>query len=148
MNWTNIETELINDEGLELRVYLCPAKKQTIGVGHRLLAHELSISEISLTEAGGLLRNDICNVMHDLECIFGIHCLDHWTEARQHALINMGFQLGRTRFSGFVRMIAAIKADDWLQAAIECLDSKYANSDAPERAVRVAKALRGTHLMQ
>lgn len=141
MNWTDIETMLVDDEGLRLRTYLCTKGFPTIGVGHRLLDSEMSISEISVETAGVLLRRDIEIAIHDLECVFGIRCLDHWSEQRQHGLINMMFQLGRTGFMGFRKMIAAVKDDDWQAVRLECLDSKYAREDAPDRAWRVANML-------
>lgn len=141
MNWTDIESELIRDEGVSLRAYTCPSGYLTIGVGHRLRENEIAVSEISLETAGAILRRDIERAVHDLECVFGIHCMDAWSEDRQHALINMMFQLGRTRFLSFENMIAAIQCGDWQEAACQCLDSKYARKDAPERARRVAQKL-------
>jgi lysozyme len=141
MNWIELEQELIADEGLELKAYRCTAGKLTIGVGHRLVGAEMELREISLERAGQLLRRDIENVIADLEYIFGPHCLDGWSQERQHALLNMGFQLGRTRLLSFTNMLAAVKRSDWKRAHMECLDSKYARKDAPRRALRVANKL-------
>lgn len=52
---------------------------------------------------------------------------------RQVALIDMGFNLGQTRFSQFKQMIAAIKAGDWQQASSHALDSEWAKQ-VPSRA--------------
>ena len=141
MNWVQLEQDLIRDEGVRLQRYICPAGHYTIGVGHKLRPHEQNLLNISLTEAGRLLRLDIDDAITDLEAVFGLHCLDHWSERRQRALVNMAFNLGRARFSGFEEMIAAIKVGDWQTAAAECLNSKYARKDVPARAARVARAL-------
>jgi lysozyme len=142
MNWVQLEQDLIRDEGVRLQRYICPAGHYTIGVGHKLRPHEQHMLNISLTEAGRLLRLDINDAITDLEAVFGPHCLDQWSERRQRYLVNMAFNLGRARFSGFQKMIAAIKVGDWQGARDECLNSKYARKDVPARAERIAKALR------
>ena len=53
----------------------------------------------------------------------------------------MCFQMGAAGLQGFERMIDAIFKDDWVQAHNEALDSKWARSDSPARAQRVAKML-------
>jgi lysozyme len=141
MNWTKLEEDLIRDEGLKLRAYLCTAGKKTIGVGHMLRDHEQNVEEISLTEAGRLLRLDIKQAVDDVEAIFGMHCMDSWSEPRQRAMVNVLFNLGRHRFSGFVKTIGAIKRGQWETAAAELLDSKYARQ-VGKRAERIAQALR------
>ena len=64
------------------------------------------------------------------------------TDARKRALANMCFQLGADGLSKFKRMIAAIFDENWEQAAIEALDSKWAKQDTPRRAQKVATMLR------
>ncbi len=140
MNWNLLEEDLIRDEGLYLHVYKCPAGYPTIGVGHMLLDHE-HMEIISLTEAGRLLRIDINEAVKGIEKVFGMHCMDAWTEPRQRALVNMMFNLGQSRFSGFKKMIAAIRREDWHEAARQCLDSAYARQ-VGMRAKRIAEALR------
>lgn len=140
MNWTTLEEDLIRDEGLRLREYVCSAGHPTIGVGHKLLPDE-HMDEISLTEAGRLLRLDIQHAIDGLENVFGTRCMDRWSEPRQRALVNMMFNLGETRFRGFKRMIKHVDQCNWALAAEECLDSAYARQ-VGSRAERVAKAIR------
>ena len=45
---------------------------------------------------------------------------------RQDVIIEMIFNLGLPRFLGFKKMIQALREDDYPQAAIEMLDSKWA----------------------
>jgi lysozyme len=141
MNWTKLEEDLIRDEGLRLRRYPCSKGHPTIGVGHKLRPHEQNITEISLTEAGRLLRLDIQHAIDGLENVFGTRCMDRWSERRQRALVNMMFNLGETRFRGFKRMIKNIELWNWALASVECLDSAYARQ-VGKRAERVAKAIR------
>lgn len=144
MNYCQTELDLIRDEGVRLRVYKCTAGHLTIGVGHKLTERELlqGLSEISLEQAGYLLHMDIGIAMNGCASIFGRDRFDSFTEARQRALVNMCFQLGTDGLANFKRMVAAILRGDWGTAYIEALDSKWARSDSPARAKRVALALR------
>ena len=60
---------------------------------------------------------------------------------RQRALVNMCFQMGTQGLAKFRKMVAAIMRDDWATAQAEALDSKWARSDSPARAQRVAHML-------
>ena len=143
MNYTQTELDLIRDEGIRLRAYKCTAGHLTIGVGHKLTERELlqGLSEISLEQAGHLLHMDIGIAMNGCASIFGRDRFDSFTEPRQRALVNMCFQMGADGLANFKRMIAAIMAGDWLTAHREALDSKWARSDSPARAQRVANGL-------
>lgn len=63
-------------------------------------------------------------------------------ETTRMALIDMMYNLGKTRFLGFKRMIAAITAGDLHTASLEAIDSKWA-SQVGDRAVRDAELLKG-----
>ena len=141
MNYTQMELDLIRDEGIRLQVYRCTAGHLTIGVGHKLTEREVlqGLSETSLEQAGYLLHMDIGIAMNGCASIFGRDRFDSFTEARQRALVNMCFQMGAQGLANFKRMIAAIMSNDWDEAADEALDSKWARSDSPARAQRVAK---------
>lgn len=145
MNYIQVEEDLIRDEGVKLRVYRCTAGHKTIGVGHKLSEREIltGLSEISLEQAGDLLHQDIGTALNACYRIFGRERFDSFSEPRQRALVNMAFQLGETRFRGFRLMIAAVKAGDWAEARRQALDSKWARSDSPARARRVAQAIGG-----
>ena len=143
MNYTQTELDLIRDEGVRLRVYRCTAGHLTIGVGHKLTDREVlqGLSEISLEQAGYLLHMDIGIAMNGCASIFGRDRFDSFTEARQRALVNMCFQLGTAGLAKFRKMVDAIMRDDWAAAQAEALDSKWARSDSPARAQRVAHML-------
>ena len=143
MNYTQMELDLIRDEGVRLRVYRCTAGHLTIGVGHKLTEREVlqGLSEISLEQSGYLLHMDIGIAMNGCASIFGRDRFDSFTEARQRALVNMCFQLGTQGLAKFRKMVDAIMRDDWATAQAEALDSKWARSDSPARAQRVAHML-------
>lgn len=144
MNYCQAELDLIRDEGVRLRVYKCTAGHLTIGVGHKLSPREIQsgMTETSLEQAGRLLHQDIGLALAGCYGIFGRWMFDGLSEPRQRALVNMCFQLGTDGLADFKRMVAAIMRGDWGAAYLEALNSKWAKSDSPERAKRVALALK------
>ncbi len=130
MDMALLKRELIRDEGLRLQPYRCTVGKLTIGVGRNL--DDVGISE---TEADTLLENDIGRAMAGLD-----RALPWWrdlSDARQRALVNMCFNLGLSRLSGFHGMLAALRRGDFDGAAREALNSAWARQ-VGARATRVA----------
>jgi lysozyme len=126
--------DLIRDEGLRLKPYLDTVGKITIGIGRNL-----SDRGISREEATVLARNDIAAAVADLDC----HA-PWWaslSEARQRALLNMTFNMGWPRMSGFAAMLAALHAGDHAAAADAALDSAWARQ-VGARALRVSELIR------
>ena len=126
-----------NNEGLSLKPYLCTAGKTTIGYGRNL--DSVGISE---DEANVLLLNDIERCFNELTEIFGMDFYDMEHNV-QVVLTDMIFNLGKTSFLGFRKMINAVRNNDYDLAAIEILDSEYAKKDVPNRARRNAVLMQG-----
>ena len=146
MDIYRLERDLIEDEGWRSKPYKCTAGHWTIGVGHKMMPHELrgDIGSIEWTseQVFNALRQDAHIAVRGCEFIFGRSRFNAMPDARKRALANMCFQLGADGLSKFKRMIAAIFDGDWEQAAIEALDSKWAKRDTPIRAQKVATLLR------
>lgn len=114
-------------EGLSLKPYYCTANKLSIGIGRNL-----DDRGISKEEALILFSNDLRDAVIDLKRVFGNDFIG-FPDGVQLALIDMMFQLGLTRFSGFKKMIEFLKAGNFKEAARELMDSKYARQ-VPNRA--------------
>lgn len=132
----NLKELLIKHEGMKLDLYQCPAGFWTIGVGRNLEANGISVDEALL-----LLQNDINR------CEASITGLDSFsgfwpalTEARQAVLISMAFNLGMGGLLRFKKMIAALQALDFQQAAEEMLDSQWA-TQVGQRAVELSSMM-------
>ena len=130
--WCPVEglrEDLIADEGIRLKPYLCPAGKITIGVGRNL--DDVGITE---DEAMEMLENDIERVKAQLTKALP------WLETKppgvQRAIGNMTFQMGLGGVLKFKKMLAAIQARDYIAARREALDSAWAKQ-TPQRAKRV-----------
>lgn len=115
----DLELWIKNCEGLQLEPYIDTVGKLTIGVGRNL-----SDCGIRLDEAELMFQNDLKQTIGELEQL-------SWFRGQppgvRNALINMNFNLGITKLNGFKKMIAALQAKDYTTAALEALDSRWAN---------------------
>lgn len=132
MNIESMAAILRRNEGWRQKPYRCTAGKLTIAYGRNL--EDVGISR---DEAEMMLLNDIRKAAADLD--FAMRWWRDLSDVRQEALCDMAFNLGLPRLSGFRRMLAALQAERWQDAAAECLDSKYAR-DVGQRAERNAHA--------
>ena len=98
-----------------------PEKYLTIGYG-RLIDERLG-GGISQEEAEYLLKNDVKNCVKILNA--QIDCFKELSETRKIVLINMYFNLGNRLFK-FNNMLYALHAKDYVEAAKQMLDSKWA----------------------
>jgi len=110
--------QLTKHESLRLKPYHCPAGKLTIGIGRNL--EDKGITE---KEALMLLENDIHECIEDLKIIF--QTFDLLPEPARRVLVDMRFNLGPNRFRHFKKMIAAVKDQNFTQAAVEMKDSRW-----------------------
>ena len=123
----DLKNDLIADEGIRLKPYLCPAGKTTIGVGRNL--DDVGITE---AEAMTLLDDDVARVTAQLAKALP------WLQGNnvQRAVGNMTFQMGLGALLKFKKMLAALQARDYNAARREALDSAWAKQ-TPQRAKRV-----------
>lgn len=119
------------NEGLKTKPYLCTSGKLTIGYGRNL-----EDTGITVEEADMLLDHDIDRCISELQLnIPGFNELPYMIKV---ALLDMVFNLGLSRFMTFRRMLAAIQRADYIDAAKEVMDSKYARQ-VPTRTEKIAK---------
>jgi lysozyme len=131
---SHLRTDLIRDEGYRRGVYKDSLGILTGGVGRNLSARGFLDSEINL-----MLVNDIEIVERDLDLN-----IPWWREldpVRQRVLMNMCFNMGWLRLSGFTKFLHALMSKDYEEAADEMLDSKWAEQ-VGTRAVRLADQMR------
>lgn len=125
----DLERWILSHEGLKLFPYKDTVGKTSIGIGRNL-----SDCGISKEEAIIFLRNDIDKCKKDLEK-FSWYMMQ--PTGVKDALINMCFNLGLTRLMQFKNMIACLEKKDYVGAAREVLNSKYAK-DVGKRANDIA----------
>lgn len=127
--------QLVRDEGLRLKPYKDTVGKLTIGVGRNL-----DDRGITQTEAMYLLDNDIHEAMTELTVRYA-HWFPTLDPARQGALINMCINLGIKRLMGFKDTLAYFRDGNYERAAVEMLDSTWAEQ-VGDRALRLAEQVR------
>jgi lysozyme len=127
------------EEGYRAHCYICTAGKHSVGYGRNIDAGGgIGISE---EEADYLLRNDIDRTISECQ---RWDWFDELDPVRQSVVVQLCFQLGWPRLSGFNRMLTALakQPPDYETAAYELLDSKFA-LQVPQRANRLSEQLRG-----
>lgn len=128
------KAQLKVDEGVRTKVYKDSLGIESIGVGRNLRDKGLSMLEIDF-----LLENDLNDAERDARAL--VRTFDKLSEARKAVLLNMSVNLGRSRLAGFKRFLEAVHAEAWEQAAVEMLDSRWAEQTG-DRAVRLANKMR------
>ncbi len=131
MDINNLKAELIRDEGLNLELYKCTSNKVTIGVGRNLTDRGITNDEAML-----LLNNDISICEDELDIYY-----PWWRsmpDSAQRGLVNMMFNMGRPTLSKFSGMLACLESGDYIGAAANALDSRWA-SQVGDRSKRVAE---------
>lgn len=126
---------LIKHEGIKGKVYADSEGVLTIGVGRNLEDVGVSYDEAML-----MLDNDIKRVLK--ACWHEFPWFVDLTEDRQNVVASMVFNLGLEGFKKFKRMIAAIEKEDWVEAACQMIDSKWA-AQVKTRAVELAILMKG-----
>lgn len=113
--------------------YECSAGKTTIGWGRNL-----EDNGISPAEAEFMLDNDLAVALRQVSNVFPN--FKSYSKNRQNALTDMIFNLGRSRFIGFKKMILAVCNEDWTEAARQAKDSKW-HTQVGTRAIEIEKML-------
>jgi lysozyme len=125
--------ELKRDEGFRDTVYTCSAGKQTIGYGHNIEDNPIPerVCEV-------LLHHDIGNALRECERFPWFYVLD---DVRKRVIVNMIFNIGARGVSNFRKMIAALEAGDYDEAATQMIDSKWYRQ-VGDRAERLVAMMR------
>jgi lysozyme len=124
--------ELKLDEGCRLEAYKDSEGIWTIGYGHTPAKEGQSITP---EQAGELLDDDFGKSVVDAEAVCA--AFSGLDGPRKGVLVNMAFNLGRKRLSGFRKFLEAVNVGEYEVAAHEMLDSKWAKQ-VGKRANRLA----------
>lgn len=116
------------------KLYKCPAGKYTLGYGY-------NVEDNGLPEdmAQELLRRELDASQSILEA--NVDEWDKLSHARKSVLIDMCYNMGWPTLSKFKNMFAAIKAEDFEEAAIQMMDSRWYRQ-VKVRGVKLVQAMR------
>jgi lysozyme len=146
--------KLITHEGLRLEVYKDSLGIDTIGIGRNLedrgitkeeldwmdipnmaIVHTLGITE---ADAMYLAENDVEIVEEEL--VRAHPCVDKLDAVRQLVVMDMAFNMGVPRLCKFKNMWNAIHEENYIAAAKEMLDSRWA-IQVKSRSTKLANAM-------
>lgn len=147
-------------EGREERMYMLDGIPH-IGVGHNIISRSLADKTLEVLDIEDesdlmtatltdeqidyLLERDLDIAIGDARDVVGAEIFDELDSERQDVVIDMSFNLGKPRFSKFSKMLAALQAGDYDEAANQILDSKAARDPlTKERYENLADRMRGT----
>ena len=130
MNREEVFEQLKIDEGVVYEVYKDHLGYPTFGVGHLVLESD---PEYGL-EVGSVVSEERVKECFERDLDIAIEeCNQLYEDGRfgdlpsevQQILVNMMFNMGRTRLSKFKKMHAAILESNWVEAAKEGRDSRW-----------------------
>lgn len=118
------------DEGVEYEIYLDHLGYPTFGVGHLVLETDpehgqevgTAISEERVKEC---FEKDLDTAISECNALYEDGVFGDLPGEVQEILVNMMFNMGRTRLSKFKKMHAAILESNWTEAAKEGRDSLW-----------------------
>ena len=143
MDIDKLREELKLDEGCKYEIYLDHLGLPTFGIGHLVTEwdeeYEKEVgTEVSEERVNNCFVADIHGTIKDCNILYSN--FDELPEEVQLILGNMMFNLGRPRLSKFVKFRKAINNNDWQEAKIQMLDSKWAKQ-VPNRANRLSERM-------
>ncbi len=146
--------KLITHEGLRLEVYKDSLGIDTIGIGRNLEDRGITKEELDwmdipnmaivhtmgITEADAmyLAENDVEIVEEEL--VRAHPCVDKLDAVRQLVVMDMAFNMGVPRLCKFKNMWNAIHEENYIAAAKEMLDSRWA-VQVKSRSTKLANAM-------
>jgi|TARA_R100000458_G_scaffold3696_2_gene3010 lysozyme len=130
MDRNELIKELIFDEGYKTETYEDHLGFLTLGVGHLVLETDPEFKQpvgtpVSEERIRDCLNKDIDTVCNELDR--NLHWWRGLNDNKQRVMVNMCFNLGYPRLSKFKNFLAAMQENDFETAAVEMMDSKWAN---------------------
>ena len=118
------------DEGVVYEVYKDHLGYPTFGVGHLVLESDPEYGQevgtpVSEDRVKECFEKDLNTAISECELLYEEGVFGKLPDEVQQILVNMMFNMGRTRLSKFKKMHAGILESDWKTAAKEGRDSKW-----------------------
>jgi len=145
MNRDSVYEQLKIDEGVVYEIYLDHLGYKTFGVGHLVLEsdpeHNYDVGEpISVERVQECFDGDLDVAVSECVALYGADVWCGFPGEVQEILVNMMFNMGRTRLSKFMKMNIALSIGDWKMAAVEGRDSRW-HKQVTNRAERLMERL-------
>jgi len=120
------------DEGVVNEIYLDHLGYATFGVGHLVLKSDPEHGQdvgtsVSETRVKDCFENDLDLAISECVALYGPDVWEAFPGEVQEIVVNMMFNMGRTRLSKFRKFNSALAEGDWLEASVEGRDSLWYN---------------------
>ena len=143
MDLDKLQEELAEDEGCKYEIYNDHLGYATFGIGHLVTDSDLEYgqeigTEVSKERVDECFKADIEITIDDGNILYSN--FNDIPEEAQLILANMMFNLGRPRLSKFLKLKAAVDDEDWMEASVQMMDSKWAKQ-VPNRAKRLCERM-------
>ena len=129
MNRESVFEQLKIDEGVVYEIYKDHLGYPTFGVGHLVLESDYEYGKevgtpVSVERVRECFERDLDTSISECVALYGEQ-FEQWPGEVQEILVNMMFNMGRTRLGKFKNFRKALEAKDWKQASIEGKDSLW-----------------------
>jgi lysozyme len=130
LNREAVFEQLKIDEGVVYEIYNDHLGYPTFGVGHLVLESDPEYGQPTGTpveeqRVKECFENDLDIAIGECNALYEGGEFNDLPDEVQQILVNMMFNMGRTRLSKFKKMHAAILEGDWKTAAVEGRDSRW-----------------------
>ena len=144
LNRNNVFEQLKIDEGIVNEVYLDHLGYPTFGIGHLIVEgdpeEQLGAGHpVSDERVKECFEKDLDTAISECVALYG-EGFNDWPGEVQEVLVNMLFNMGRTRLRGFKNFRKALDEENWSKAAVEGRDSRWYNQ-VTDRAERLMSRL-------
>ena len=134
-----LKDQLKIDEGVKYEIYEDHLGYATFGIGHLITDKDPEYgwpvgTKVSEERVNEVFKTDVQKFIRETQKVFPD--LINKPDNIQVVLVNMCFNLGAPRLSKFKKFIAAINNEEWIEAAVEMMDSRWAQQVGP-RAMRL-----------
>ena len=139
MNIEELRDQLKIDEGVKYEIYNDHLGYATFGIGHLIVEGDEEHGKpvgtaVSEERVNAIFEEYVQKYISESKKVFPN--LDDLPETAQQVIVNMCFNMGAPRLSQFKKFIAGVNKGDWPTAAIEMMDSRWANQ-VGDRATRL-----------
>ena len=122
-----IKEDLVKHEGCKTTVYLCSENIPTAGIGH-MLTEEYGLAvgdDVPMETVLEWFDVDYKEAVDDCCALF--LNFSSLPDQVKRVLVNMAFNIGRSRLGKFKKLITAVNEGNWTKAADEMVDSRWYN---------------------
>ena len=129
-----LQEQLKIDEGIKYEVYEDHLGYATFGIGHLITTADEEYgwpvgTKVTPKRVNEVFQTDVQTYIKETQKVFPD--LINKPDLIQIVLVNMCFNLGAPRLGKFRKFISAINDEQWIEAAVEMMDSNWANQVGP-----------------